>query len=440
MLLASLLTPTFLFAQPQSRALSIGQVCPDVRLQIANSASESATLGQFKGKSIILDFWATWCAPCVFGLSVSDSLQKEFQAKLAIIPVTSESRSVVDAFFEKYKRTKGISPMTVINDTALNEMFPHQTVPHYVWIDATGVVRYFSFSESVTADNIAKFVNGQALSISAPPSIPSTRAGILAGDDITKDSNLISYHILSNFIPGHGGQYGARENWISIYNFSIMGLFCIAYGEGPKYFGGFSRLQLITSDSSRFTDNSGPGLHSVAYRSYWRTIPGHEYSYFLKTPKGDTANKFAIFRRDLQTAFPDITAHIATKRMRSLVLERTDAMPLFEATDTGHYSLEHSPYYLICHHVPMDYFATSLKMLYQGSELPFINEVNYHGNINFSFEGNVSNISELNKALNKVGLRLWEKDADVDIVVIEDHSNKQPDRNGYIEGSRNASR
>ena len=69
-----------------------------------DSSGEDVSLDDFKGKLLILNFWATWCAPCREEMPSLDSLQSNSNFdNLKIFPINigQENLSKSDSFFKE---------------------------------------------------------------------------------------------------------------------------------------------------------------------------------------------------------------------------------------------------------------------------------------------------------------------------------------------------
>jgi len=87
--------PGFAFATPP-------QAVPDESFQ---SADGETSLAAFRGKVVVLNFWATWCAPCVREMPSLDRLQAMLGGGDFAVVALSEDRggmSLVVRFYEKY--------------------------------------------------------------------------------------------------------------------------------------------------------------------------------------------------------------------------------------------------------------------------------------------------------------------------------------------------
>ena len=86
-LLIALLLSNYAFAQVKN-----GEQVPDIEFkQLLNSSLKTAKLSHFKGKIVFIEFWATWCSPCVAAMPHLQELQKKYKNQLQIITITSET-------------------------------------------------------------------------------------------------------------------------------------------------------------------------------------------------------------------------------------------------------------------------------------------------------------------------------------------------------------
>jgi thiol-disulfide isomerase/thioredoxin len=152
------------------KPVCIGQMIPDVQLSnILNYKTKDLYLSDFEAKLIILDFWTSNSKPCVAMMPKLDSLQKEFPYDIQILSVTQQSQQEVLVFLQKLEQQNGIHYQipVVTDDQELRLMFPHQTLPHYVWISANGTVQAITGAEDITSTNIDTYLNGQPLKFTA---------------------------------------------------------------------------------------------------------------------------------------------------------------------------------------------------------------------------------------------------------------------------------
>lgn len=82
------LEPSQMGAEP----LRVGEMAPDFRVRTLDG--ELLSLNNFRGKFLVLDFWATWCAPCVSELPTLRALHETYRddPKFAIVSLSVDER------------------------------------------------------------------------------------------------------------------------------------------------------------------------------------------------------------------------------------------------------------------------------------------------------------------------------------------------------------
>ena len=108
-----------------------------------DAAGKTHTLAEFKGKVVIANLWATWCAPCVQEMPTLARLAEQTRGQpVAIVPISldrEEDRANAEAFIAKRP------PLPFYNDPkfalAYDVKPPAQGLPTTFLIDRSGIVR-----------------------------------------------------------------------------------------------------------------------------------------------------------------------------------------------------------------------------------------------------------------------------------------------------------
>ena len=69
--------------------------------QFKNMTNETVSFGEFRNKVVFLNFWATWCPPCVAEMPTIQDLYEEYGDKIAFVLVSNEETSVIKKYMDK---------------------------------------------------------------------------------------------------------------------------------------------------------------------------------------------------------------------------------------------------------------------------------------------------------------------------------------------------
>jgi peroxiredoxin len=120
-----------------SRPARIGTAAPDFTVR---DADHSVTLSQFKGQVVVLNFWATWCPPCIE--EMPSLVQMQQRMKPQGVTVVAVSVDADDGNYRRFLRDHNVSLLTVRDaDQKSNSLYGTFKFPETYVIDRNGVVR-----------------------------------------------------------------------------------------------------------------------------------------------------------------------------------------------------------------------------------------------------------------------------------------------------------
>jgi len=109
---------------------------PDFTLK--NVAGENVRLSDFKGKVVIVDFWATWCGPCRKGIPDLISLQNEYKNKIAVIGISVDQENTKRGVPDFVKQMGINYPILYFNEKVVNDFGGISAIPTTFIIDQKG--------------------------------------------------------------------------------------------------------------------------------------------------------------------------------------------------------------------------------------------------------------------------------------------------------------
>ena len=100
------------------------------------------TLSELQGKPVIINFWATWCGPCVKEMPAFERLKDDFGDKIGIIAVNcGDDAETVKDFVEENGYT---FPVVLDEEYSISMLYPTNSIPYTVVLDAEGKVTHIS--------------------------------------------------------------------------------------------------------------------------------------------------------------------------------------------------------------------------------------------------------------------------------------------------------
>jgi thiol-disulfide isomerase/thioredoxin len=118
--------------------LGPGKPAPEISSTYVNGGDFLLT--GYKGQIVLLDFWATWCPPCVAAMPELQRISQEYAASgVAVVGVNQEPNSIPKV--RRFLREREISFPSIIDPGDIAQTFGVVSFPTTIIVDHEGLIR-----------------------------------------------------------------------------------------------------------------------------------------------------------------------------------------------------------------------------------------------------------------------------------------------------------
>jgi peroxiredoxin len=131
--------PSVRIQASERHAVRVGDEAPNFRLRDLDGNLTS--LSQFRGKVVLLNFWATWCGPCRVEMPAMEQLYRTVSRKdFQILAVSTDSQGA--AVTRPFQQKIGLTfPILHDTDMQIGVTYGARSLPMTLMVDRQGVVR-----------------------------------------------------------------------------------------------------------------------------------------------------------------------------------------------------------------------------------------------------------------------------------------------------------
>src|SRR5262249_36550589 len=131
-------------ARKHTKSPEIGAVAPEISTRDWINAEMPVTLQSSRGKVVLVEFWATWCGPCVEGIPHLNDLQRKFGGShFQFLSLVQEGHKTMDPFLKKNHVEYPIGL-----ESGSLEDYGIEGIPHAFVIDPAGKIVWQGHSAS----------------------------------------------------------------------------------------------------------------------------------------------------------------------------------------------------------------------------------------------------------------------------------------------------
>lgn len=186
-------------ATSSAQDINTGDDFPDFTIRnILNAPVKQLDVNSSKGKYLILNFWGTWCSPCIPEMDSLKVLQAKYNNSIQVIGIANDNINRLKKYLERKPTT-----VWVASDTSffLYSLFRFSYVGQSAILDKDHKVVALVRTDSINATLIEKLISGKPITSSAEQK-DNSKASKENEDFFNLDSAQVSSVSLRSYVPG----------------------------------------------------------------------------------------------------------------------------------------------------------------------------------------------------------------------------------------------
>jgi peroxiredoxin len=178
-----LIIALFLSFQINAQTVKIGDSVPDYQFEkVVNSSKSTFNLREAKGKILIIEFWGTWCGPCIPALEHLDELQKKFKDDVVVVGISDDTEERLNKFL--LKRPVGL-PLVADPMNKSLKFFNVKAVPQTFVANRNGEIIAITHPEEITENKLKDLILGKKVELKTSISIGNSDIDYFNADQKT---------------------------------------------------------------------------------------------------------------------------------------------------------------------------------------------------------------------------------------------------------------
>jgi thiol-disulfide isomerase/thioredoxin len=417
----------------------IGKPCPDFVLRnIKYYSKKQATLKDFRGKWLLLDFWSRRCASCVDGFPRVNEIQKTLGDKVQVMMIGyQDPEGQISMIYARYRAKEKLT-MPCVFDSVLVKRFDYFNMPRAILIDDKGIVR--CLTTTVHLEEMKAFLAGETPDLPRayrmnedPPvaenhMIPFDYNKLFAiNSNGAVDTEFLFRSMLTAYKPGitravdntsiETGLTGRKGSFCvlgvdlrELYFYAFLGIAQLPNSYSGDY-GKYGNLVLEVRDSSFFKVDNKTGKNLFCY------------SVDLPPAQANAERLKKVMQRDLENYFGFVVSIetrdcpcwklVATKIAKERIQSKGGSSSS-EGLGVLFYKVRNKPFKDIVHVVQ--------NLLRQNERIVF-DETGITGNVDMALDckdGLLTDFNDMKKALQANGLDLVPAEKEMKVLVVRD--------------------